>query len=71
MKTQVQIYKNQRDTNVEQANAELANNKVVRSQSTKVAQVEADKAVSIREATVQMKVKSQKGYVENQIHTDL
>ncbi|WOH05513.1 hypothetical protein DCAR_0624930 [Daucus carota subsp. sativus] len=56
VKTEVQIYKNQRDAEVEQANAELAKQKAVWSQAAKVAQVEADKAVLIREATLQMEV---------------
>ncbi|KAK1360083.1 Flotillin-like protein 4 [Heracleum sosnowskyi] len=56
VKTEVQIFKNQRDAEVEQANAELAKKKAVWSQSAKMAEVEADKAVSIREATLQMEV---------------
>lgn len=56
VKTEVQIYKNQRDAEVEQANAELAKKKAVWSQSAKMAEVEADKAVSIKEATLQMEL---------------
>ncbi|KAL8125673.1 hypothetical protein AgCh_013076 [Apium graveolens] len=43
VKTEMQIYKNQRDAEMEQANAELATKKAVWSQFAKMAQVEADK----------------------------
>ncbi|KAK1368285.1 Flotillin-like protein 3 [Heracleum sosnowskyi] len=59
IKTEVQIYKNQRDAEVEQANAELAKKKAMWSQSAKMAQVEAQMAVSMREATLQMEVEKQ------------
>ncbi|KAL8133598.1 hypothetical protein AgCh_008886 [Apium graveolens] len=44
VKTEMQIYKNQRDATMEQANVELATKKAVWSQSAKMAQVEADGA---------------------------
>lgn len=59
IKTEVQIYKNQRDAEVEQANAELAKKKAMWSQSAKMAEVEARMAVSMREATLQMEVEKQ------------
>ncbi|KAL8104583.1 hypothetical protein AgCh_028701 [Apium graveolens] len=48
VKTEMQIYKNQRDAEIEQANAELATKKAVWSQFSKMAQVEADKGSTTR-----------------------
>ncbi|KAK1367845.1 hypothetical protein POM88_033937 [Heracleum sosnowskyi] len=59
VKTEVQIYKNQRDAEVEQANAELAKKKAMWSQFAKMAEVEAHMAVSMREAALQMEVEKQ------------
>ncbi|KAL8107679.1 flotillin-like protein 3 [Apium graveolens] len=59
IETEVQIYKNQRDAEVEQANAELTKKKAMWSQSARMAEVEAHKAVSIREAALQMEVEKQ------------
>ncbi|KAL8156473.1 hypothetical protein AgCh_001536 [Apium graveolens] len=47
IETEVHIYKNQRDAEVEQANAELAKKKAMWSQSARMAEVEAQKAVSV------------------------
>ncbi|XP_017250544.1 flotillin-like protein 3 [Daucus carota subsp. sativus] len=59
IKTEVQIYQNQRNAEVEQANAELAKKKAMWSQSAKMAEVEAQMAVSMRAATLQMEVEKQ------------
>ncbi|KAL6215061.1 hypothetical protein ACLB2K_014492 [Fragaria x ananassa] len=49
--TEVKVYENQREAEVAEANAELAKKKAVWDKEAKVAQVEAAKAVSIREAS--------------------
>ena len=67
VKTEVQIYMNQRDAEVEKANAELAKKKTVLSRSAKVAHVEVNKTVLIRETTLHMKVAIQMRYVKNQM----
>ena len=53
---------------MEKAKVELAKKKTVLSaRSAKVAHVEVDKTVLIRETTPQMKVEIQMGYVKNQM----
>ncbi|KAK1368284.1 hypothetical protein POM88_034376 [Heracleum sosnowskyi] len=59
VKTEVQMFKNQKDAEVEQSNAEWSKKKAMWSQSAKMAEVEAQKAVSIREAALQMEVEKQ------------
>ncbi|XP_065848850.1 flotillin-like protein 4 [Euphorbia lathyris] len=56
VKTQVKIYENQRDAEVAEANAELAKKKAGWAKEAQVAEVEAAKAVSLREAELQMEV---------------
>ncbi|KAK2982838.1 hypothetical protein RJ640_021328 [Escallonia rubra] len=56
VKTEVQIFENQREAEVVEANTELAKKKAVWSQSAKLAEVEAAKAVAIREAELQREV---------------
>lgn len=54
--TEVQIYQNEREAEVVEANAELAKKAARWSQSAKMAEVEAQMAVSVREAELQMEV---------------
>ncbi|KAL3502197.1 hypothetical protein ACH5RR_036646 [Cinchona calisaya] len=56
VKSQVQIYENQRAADVAEANAELATKKAGWAQQAKMAEVEAEKAVDIREAELQQEV---------------
>lgn len=64
VKTEVKIFENQREADVLQATAELAKKKAGWSQTTKLAEVEAEKAVAIREAELQMEVEKKKAFAE-------
>ncbi|KAL3510241.1 hypothetical protein ACH5RR_029642 [Cinchona calisaya] len=56
VKSQVKIYENQREADVAEANAQLATKKAGWAQQAKMAEVEAEKAVAIREAELQKEV---------------
>ncbi|KAL5706241.1 Flotillin-like protein 4 [Ranunculus cassubicifolius] len=56
VKTQLKIYENEKDAQVAEANAELATKKAMWNQQSKMAEVEAQKAVAIKEAELQKKV---------------
>ena len=56
VKSQVKIYENQREADVAEANALLATKKAGWAQQAKMAEVEAEKAVAIREAELQKEV---------------
>ncbi|KAL2925705.1 Flotillin-like protein 1, partial [Bienertia sinuspersici] len=56
VKTEVQIYENERAAEVAEANAELATKKAAWTQEAQVAEVEAEKAVKLREAELQKEV---------------
>ncbi|EHA8586542.1 putative Flotillin-like protein 1 [Cocos nucifera] len=56
VRSEVKIYENQREAEVSEANAELATKKAGWDRQAKVAELEADKAVAIREAELQMEV---------------
>ncbi|XP_027096115.2 flotillin-like protein 3 [Coffea arabica] len=58
VKSQVKIYENQREADVAEANALLATKKAGWAQQAKMAEVEAEKAVAIREAELQKEVES-------------
>ncbi|CAL5427502.1 unnamed protein product [Camellia sinensis] len=54
--SEVRIFENERDADVAEANAELATKKARWAQKAKMAEVEAEKAVAIREAELQREV---------------
>ncbi|KAL5707926.1 Flotillin-like protein 4 [Ranunculus cassubicifolius] len=56
VKTQLKVFENQKDAEVAEANAELATKKAKWSQQSKMAEVEAQKAVAIKEAELQKEV---------------
>lgn len=56
VKTEVKIYENQRDAEVAEANAELAKKKAGWAKVSQMAEVEASKAVALREAELQKEV---------------
>lgn len=56
VKTEVKIFENQREAEVAEANAELAKKKAGWSKEAKVAEVEAAKAVALRDAELQKEV---------------
>ncbi|XP_027154251.1 flotillin-like protein 3 [Coffea eugenioides] len=56
VKSQVQIFENEKAADVAEANAELATKKAGWAQQAKIAEVEAEKAVAIREAELQKEV---------------
>lgn len=56
VKTEVKIFENERQADVAEANAELATKKASWAQQAKMAEVESDKAVAIREAELQQEV---------------
>lgn len=56
VKSQVQIFENLKAADVAEANAELATKKAGWAQQSKIAEVEAEKAVAIREAELQKEV---------------
>ncbi|KAJ8565550.1 hypothetical protein K7X08_008126 [Anisodus acutangulus] len=56
VKTDVKIYENQREAEVAEANSILATKKAGWSQQAKMAEIEAQKAVAIREAVLQQEV---------------
>ncbi|XP_004229734.1 flotillin-like protein 6 [Solanum lycopersicum] len=56
VKTDVKIYENQREAEVAEANSVLATKKAGWSQQAKMAEIEAQKAVAIREAVLQQEV---------------
>nr|WBT97330.1 flotillin 1 [Suaeda altissima] len=56
VKTEVQIYENERAAEVAEADAELATKKATWTKEAQVAEVEADKAVKLREAELQREV---------------
>ncbi|KAK2992367.1 hypothetical protein RJ640_028248 [Escallonia rubra] len=56
VKAEVQIFENQKQADVAEANAELATKKASWGQQVKLAEVESDKAVAIREAELQQEV---------------
>lgn len=56
VRTEVQIYENQREAEVVEANSDLAKKKAGWSQSAKLAEVESVNAVALREAELQMEV---------------
>ena len=56
VKAEVQIYENERLAEVAEANAELATKQASWTKETQVAEVEADKAVKLREAELQREV---------------
>lgn len=56
VKTDVQVYENELEAEVAQANSELAKKKAAWAQAAKLAEVEASKAVAMREAELQKEV---------------
>ncbi|KAL2548607.1 Flotillin-like protein 1 [Forsythia ovata] len=56
VKTEVKVYENQREAEVAEANAELAKKKAGWAKESQVAEVEASKAVALRDAELQMEV---------------
>jgi flotillin len=56
VKTEVKIFENERDAEVAEANAKLTTDKASWAQQAQMAQVEAQKAVAIREAELQQEV---------------
>ncbi|GFP80542.1 flotillin-like protein 2, partial [Phtheirospermum japonicum] len=56
VKTEVKVFENQREAEVAEANAELAKKKAGWAKEAKLAEVEADKAVALRDAELQKKV---------------
>lgn len=56
VKTEVKVYENQREAEMAKADAELAKKKAGWSMEAQVAEVEATKAVALREAELQMEV---------------
>ncbi|XP_059303508.1 flotillin-like protein 6 [Lycium ferocissimum] len=64
VKTEVKIFENQREAEVVQASAELAKKKAGWSQTARLAEVEAEKAVAIREAELQMEVEKKKAFAQ-------
>jgi len=62
--TEVKIFQNQREAEVVEATTVLAKKKAGWSQTARLAEVEADKAVAIREAELQMEVEKKKAFVE-------
>lgn len=58
VKTELKVYENEREAEVAEANAELAKKKAAWSQAAQVAEVEASKAVALREAELQKEVET-------------
>ncbi|XP_057434432.1 flotillin-like protein 4 [Lotus japonicus] len=56
VRTEVKVYENQKEADVAQANSELAKKKAAWAQTAQVAEVEAAKAVALREAELQGEV---------------
>ncbi|XP_022131638.1 flotillin-like protein 4 [Momordica charantia] len=56
VRTEVKVFENEREAEVEEANAELAKKKAAWAKATRMAEVEAAKAVSLREAELQKEV---------------
>ncbi|KAL2525736.1 Flotillin-like protein 1 [Abeliophyllum distichum] len=56
VKTEVKVYENQKEAEVAEANAELAKKKAGWAKDSQVAEVEASKAVALRDAELQMEV---------------
>lgn len=56
MKTEVKIFENEREADVAEANAELSTKKASWALQAQMAEVEATKAVAIREAELQQEV---------------
>ncbi|CAK9177971.1 unnamed protein product [Ilex paraguariensis] len=66
VRTDVQIFENQRDAEVAEANAEVAKKKAGWSQTAKMAEVEASKAVVLREAELQMEVEKKNALTQTE-----
>ncbi|KAF3677975.1 Flotillin-like protein 2 [Capsicum annuum] len=64
VRTEVEIFENQREAEVVEAIAVLAKKKAGWSQTARLAEVEAEKAVEIREAELQMEVEKKKAFAE-------
>ena len=58
MRSEVRIFENEREAEVAEANAELAMKKASWAKSAQVAEVEAAKAVALREAELQKEVET-------------
>ncbi|XP_059303506.1 flotillin-like protein 3 [Lycium ferocissimum] len=64
VRTEVEIFEKQREAEVAEANALLAKKKAGWSQTARLAEVEAEKAVAIREAELQMEVEKKKAFAQ-------
>ncbi|KAJ0031852.1 hypothetical protein Pint_12455 [Pistacia integerrima] len=66
VKTEVTVYENEREAEVAKANAELAKKKAAWSKEAQVAEVEATKAVALRDAELQGEVEKMNGMTRTQ-----
>ncbi|KAJ8536189.1 hypothetical protein K7X08_034590 [Anisodus acutangulus] len=64
VRTEVEIFEKEREAEVVEANAELARKKAGWSQTARLAEVEAEKAVAIREVELQMEVEKKKAFLQ-------
>ncbi|XP_049367365.1 flotillin-like protein 3, partial [Solanum verrucosum] len=64
VKTEVRVFENQKEAEVVEASAELARKKAGWSRTARLAEVEAEKAVAIREAELQMEVEKKKALAQ-------
>ncbi|KAL3643137.1 Flotillin-like protein 4 [Castilleja foliolosa] len=66
VRTEVKVFENQREAEVAEANAELAKKKAGWAKEAKVAEVEADKAVALRDAELQKEVEEMNALTRTQ-----